>query len=155
MRILVLIAALAATAISAKADNLQPDGTLNGGTNYCAAATTNTYRGTGTIFDASKAGSVIVEFQFSCTNANAMKAGDGPTVTFDGGMNGTQSDRWVTNAIKVVPTAVGPSGTSVLVSNLTAAQIFPFYRVGEVWNTNVSGTNFNALKARVFTVNRF
>lgn len=128
---------------------LQPDGTLNGGTNTVPVAVTNQYRGT--IFNAPKSGQVTFEFSFVCTNANAMKVGDGPTFTLDVGVNPSNTDLWQSNALKFVVPNAGVSNTATLLTNLPAGQVYPYYRVGQIWNTNVSGTNFTGVKVRCFT----
>ena len=128
---------------------------LNGDTNaYVATASTNVMRATSTntVFDLSKEQIVSIQAEFQCTNSSKMKAGDGPTITFDACVNGSQSDHWLTNYLSfVVPTGGGSNLFGVTLTNLTAAQCYPVVRLGEIWNTNVSGTNFNNVKVRVWT----
>ena len=143
--LLTLVAALTASA------GLQPDGTLNGGTNTCLGPATNQYAGT--IFNCNNSSQVTFEFSFICTNASAMTAGAGAFFTLDGAINGTTSDLWQSNTLTFfVPNNGNSSNASVLVTNVGAP--FPFYRVGQVRNTNQtssSTTNFTGLKVRCFT----
>lgn len=153
-KILLSILLLAATALPSLAGQ-QPDTRLNGGTNVCAAAVTNIYRGaTGqTLFALNQTTDCTFEFSYTCTNANAMTAGAGATYTLDGGINGTGTDIWVTNALIFFVPNNGNAITNphAILTNLTKAQMWPFYRIGEIRNTNISGTNFTALKVRAFT----
>lgn len=137
---LLLTAMIAATAISASA-GLQPDGTLNAGTNNVAAAITNTYAGT--VFDLTKTTDAIFEFSFACNGASTATY----TMTFDASLN---QDRWITNAMFMYATANG-TATATVMTNLSAGARFPFYRVGQVWNTNGATRAITNIAARVFT----
>lgn len=152
MKKIFLALTVAVLAFSASAA-LQPDTLLNGGTNTCASATTNSYHGTGAIIDNSKTTDTVFEFSFTCTNASAMTAGAGATFTVDGAINGTHSDIWITNALAFFVPNNGNTVTNphAIVTNLLKTQDFIAYRIGEVRNTNISGTNFSALKFRAFT----
>jgi hypothetical protein len=129
---------------------------LNGGTNTITGATTNTYRGSGTVFD-TRSGPFTFQLESTTTNANKIKSGDGPTVTFDACVNGSQGDVWLTNALIVVVANSGQAanGAVVLVTNITPALpqfYYPQYRLGEIWNTNAitpATTNYTGLKLRV------
>lgn len=144
---------LMALALNSEA-GLQSDGILNGGTNVVASATTNTYRATAgnLIFDASKSTEVTFEFSATTTNAAALTAGATTTFTLDGAVNASHSDLWFTNILAVnVVNLGGANKVAVTLTNLPSSQRFPFYRIGEVWNTNVSGTNWTGLKVRAMT----
>jgi len=131
---------------------LTTDSILNGGTNTIPVATTNVYGG-GTIFNCQNSSEITFEFSFTCTNANAMKAGDGPTFSLDAAVNGSASDIWKSNILFVVVPNVGSSNTASILTNLPPGLRYPFYRVGQGWNTNVSGTNFTGVKVRCNTKN--
>jgi hypothetical protein len=150
---LIAAALLAVTAPFKARANVQPHDILNGGTNVVVSATTNTYSGTGLIFDCSKSTDITFEFSFTCTNANKMKVGDGCTVTLDGAINPTHTDLWASNAISVTVPNNGSGVIAVGLTNLPAGLRYPFWRVGQVWNTNVSGTNLSSLKVRCHTKN--
>lgn len=152
-KIIFAILTMAALAMDARA-GVQSDTILNGGTNFVASATTNTYRATSgnLIFDASKSTEVIFEFSATTTNANALTANATTTFTLDGALNASHSDTWSTNALIFNVVNLGAANkVAVTLTNLPAGQRWPFYRVGEAWNTNASGTNWTALKVRAFT----
>lgn len=120
---------------------LQPDGTLNGGTNNVAANTTNTYAGT--VFDCSKTTDPNFEISFACTGSSTATY----TVAFDASMN---QDRWVTNALLIYKAGNG-TATVTAITNLSAGARFPFYRVGQIWNTNASSPALTNAAVRVHT----
>jgi hypothetical protein len=156
LTILMLAGVALAVVPQAKA-GLQTDTILNGGTNVVISATTNTYRGTSgnVIFIADKTTDVIFEFSATTTNANALTAGATTTFTLDAAANASHSDLWVTNALIFNVVNLGAANkVAVTLTNLPKTQLWPYYRVGEAWNTNLSGTNWTGLKVRAFTKDR-
>lgn len=132
---------------------LQPHGILNGGTNTIPVATTNYYgNSSSNIFICNQSSDITFEFSFTCTNANAIKVGDGPTFILDGAIDSrAASVIWQTNVLQIVVPNRGVSNVGSIMTNLPSGLRYPFYRVGQTWNTNISGTNFTGVKVRCFT----
>lgn len=138
-KLLFSTALLLAVAIPARA-GLQADVTLTGGTNNCAAVTTNAYH-TGSFANVT---SREVSLQLSCNMSNVVAT----TIpyTLD-----TSDDNvlWATNAIVITSAATigGSNVVSVVATNFGGTA---FFRFGEFRNTNVSYYATN-ITFKVFT----
>lgn len=148
MKTILSILILAAAVLTATA-GLQPDGTLNGGTNVVTSLTTNQYQGT--IFVCNQTTDVTFEFTWNPTNTTAMAPQAGATFTLDAGLNAANSDTWKSNVVTLWVGNVGLSNAATGLTNLAAGLKYPFFRVGQVQNTNGSGTNITQVKVRCFT----
>jgi hypothetical protein len=145
IRNLILIAAMLAASLTARA-GLQPDQVLTGGTNNVLANSTNTYKTT--LFDCSKSTETTFAFTFNCGAASTANY----TVAMDAAVNGVNGtpDRWITNAFMWQIAGNGAS-TNTYLTNLTAAQRYPFYRLSTIWNTNATTPAISNLLFQVFT----
>lgn len=142
---LLVIAALAVASLTANA-GLQPDLVMTGGTNNVLANSTNTYKTT--MYDLSKTTDATFSFTFNCGSASTANY----TITFDAAVNGVNGtpDRWLTNALMWQIAGNGVA-TNTYITNLTKPQMYPAYRVNQIWNTNATTPAISNCLFQVFT----
>ena len=116
--------------------SIQPDLQINGGVsnafNYCAANSTNSFAGTGTVFFFQGTNPTL-EFSFALTGASTANY----VVYFDAALNPANGDRWLTNAMAITVAGKG-TGTAIGLTNLPAGMRYPAWRVNSYGNTNAS-----------------
>lgn len=139
MKRLILTAAVVLLAAFPVLAGLQTDTILNGGTNTVAAASTNSLRNGGAWYFG-KSTDITLEVNAALTGSGTPNT----LVTFDASIN---KDQWVTNAVTL---ALPQSGTSrqCIMTNLAGGK-YPYFRRGEVWNTNATLVITN-LQVRAF-----
>ena len=127
-----------------------PDSQIDGGAtnayNYVAANSTNVYAGSGTVLACNYSTDATLEFSFKCTGASTANY----IIAFDAGINGSNSDRWLTNAIVMLVAGKG-TGTAIGLTNLPSGARYPFYRVNFIGNTNASSPAMTNVMVRAFT----
>jgi hypothetical protein len=135
--IIILACALAVNA------GVQIDPQLTGGTNNVPANTTNTYASqSGSIFWFGRTTDQTFAFTFNCGAASTANY----TIGFDGSEDGIV---WKTNALLWMVAGNGVS-TNTFLTNLAVGQRYPFYRVGQIWNTNASTPAISNILVKVF-----